>query len=241
MKFHSVKSALILFFSLSLLSSSADEKFLENTILPAAEMENTTLEEIAEFLRLRSIELDPKKQGMSFNILTGPTKVDPAKPYENPVQAPAFIKKFSAKNITYKSFLDQITKGSDFTYSLEPIGVIFKHKDFKKKPTPSADKLSPEDLAKLQKITIPEAHFSNTTLEEAAMFLTLRSQELSEDNGGFVITKAAHWKDEQLTTIDHFNSRNAPLDDILNYLAQAFEFDYEISGQTIILSSTSKN
>ncbi|MEJ6579298.1 MAG: hypothetical protein QNL33_07045 [Akkermansiaceae bacterium] len=154
MKLHSFKSSLILLFSLAILHAESSPNFLEDTILPAAELENTTLEEIAEFLALRSVELDPKKQGLSFNILTKPTKVDPAKPYENPLEEPAFIKKFSAKDITFKSFLDQITKGSDFTYSVEPLGVVFKHKDFKKKPTPKADKINPEDLAKLQKIII---------------------------------------------------------------------------------------
>ena len=156
MTFSQIKTSLTLLFCLSIFHARADEKFLETTILPAATFENTTLEEITGFLRVRSIELDPAATGMSFNILKEPTKADPSKPAGKPAQAPVFIEKFSAKDITFKSFLDQITKGSDITYSVEPIGVIFKHKDFKKRPTPNADKINPEDLAKLQKITIPE-------------------------------------------------------------------------------------
>ena len=44
-------------------------KFLEETKSPSFEFVNATFDEAVEFLRLRSLELDPKQRGLNLHFL----------------------------------------------------------------------------------------------------------------------------------------------------------------------------
>jgi len=210
----------------------ATEKFLSEIKLSEAELEDACFREVLDYIWFRARDLDPQGKGININVLG-----DPSFPY---LDIEIFLKKFSAKDISFRDFLDQVTTGSDYTYSVTSLGVVFQPLDFKPTTTPLADALSPQVRKELQAIIIPEVTLRNCLVGEAAEFLSLRSRELAEDGIGFKITQAAHWNDEEPISINRFSANDATLDCLLDFFAKSLHLDYEVKGRTVILSKAEK-
>lgn len=232
----------LLLFSLSALAGRGDlketKRFLREVKLPEGRFSNATLEEVIDFLRIRSIVLDPKGEGINVNLLGDISYGDPGKPLEIPAAEPEeiFLKDFSFKDLSFQELLVQITKGSGYSFSVTRLGVVLQSDRFQPSPTPLADALPPEIKKTLQALIIPDTNLVNCTLGEASDYLTFRARELAGEGGGFVVTKSPHWKDERTFIINQFRAKNASFADLVDFFARSFHLDYEVRGGTIILS-----
>ena len=278
--------------------------------LPFMEFENATLAEGIEFLRLRSIELDPAREQKGVNFVVRENK-------EGPQLADAIIETLVARDITFVEALNAICLKTKSFYQIDDFAVtIIPHEkgaldkkvsqvamvqrswetpdDFLDYLTPKSAQLkdipvsdllqvlgvsfpedstashlsasqvlivrntpvnvhlidgivkasfdpekSLQDRREIELIVIPEIRLNNSTLEEAIMFLRLRSLELDPNKKGVNINI---FGDDDLsgTIVNDLSLRNVPLPAVLKYICDLTETSYHIQGRNISICPRGK-
>lgn len=148
-------------------AKTALERKLQETILPRIDAENTTLEELIDFLRLRSAELDTNeadatKRGINLVILKYPA-----------AQLPRI--KLYAKNITVLDALKQMCESSGMVLSIQEHYVGFLPQGSLLPAV--ASKSNGQAWSFAEKVIIPRIDFEDVTLAEAAEFIRMRNAE----------------------------------------------------------------
>lgn len=200
---------------------------LEEIVIPEWEFQNAEFTEVLEFLRLRAIELDPKQKGFNVFVLGGDRKAGKAE-----------VDEMKGANTPIKTIMDQVAAETEYTYAVKFGGVVFHPKDYVEKKTPKADKIAPARMAEMGGKRLSEVSFGNTTLDEVAMFMTLKALELFPEGKAYQFTVAPEFKEMKSPTVDSYHARDIGLDDMLDYLCQELALDYELKGREVIMSST---
>ena len=131
-----------------------------------------TVEEAVEFLRLRSIELDPNRvgsqSGISF-VVRSPKTISNDEELENSgldgfgdeLDPNASYLTFEAYDIGCSDALDLLCKKAALKWKFREIGIEI---------SVDRDSVRRELERKLTEVVIPRFHFNNTTVEEALEF-----------------------------------------------------------------------
>ncbi len=191
------------------------EKKLDTIVIPRVDAENTTLEEMVDFLRLRAVEGDigeviPEKKGINI-VIRVPRKVD-GKAFELGVIT------LQVKNITLRQLIVEISKQSGMGFKVDDFALTFFPPD--SKAVPEKDAPMPEaPVAKAaefaSKIIIPLIDFEEVTLEDAVDFLNLRTRELNKEGPVYPIVLDP--KADAAAKIKELRIKNAPLSVVLKY------------------------
>ncbi len=191
------------------------EKKLDTIVITRVDAENTTLEEMVDFLRLRAVEGDagevvPEKKGINF-VIRMPRKVD-EKAFE-----PRLIT-LQKEKVTLREIIVEISKQSGMGFKVDDFALTFFPPDSKAVPEKHAPMPEPP-VAKAaefaSKIIIPLIDFEEVTLQEAVDLLNQRARELNKEGPVYPIVLDP--KADADAKIKKLQIRNGPLSVVLKY------------------------
>ena len=201
--------------------------------LPSIQLNNATLEESMQFLRLRSIELDPEPDRNKKGINIVVRKMG---------DEPKIIDDLDLRDVTFQQAFAAVCRKTGTRYTVDKFAISIvplEHKGKEKdKIAIDPEKAKKEqaarekNLAELQKIIIPTVTFENVTLEEAVHFLRQRSLELDPARKGVNLNffEGKKLKEKVVKTL---NLRNVPLTIALKYICETTQTRFEAEGRNI--------
>ncbi|MES2474893.1 MAG: M56 family metallopeptidase [Verrucomicrobiota bacterium] len=212
---------------------------LNSIVLPRIDLEDTTLEEAVDFLRLSANELDigekdPAKKGINF-VIRKPRPVAGEKPFEYGLLG------VKLKNVPLSKVIAElaeeagaVVKVDDFAVTFLPAGEAKIPQDGR--PTggaPEAAAPQPKAMVDAGKIIIPRIDFENTDLKGAVEFLNLRAKDLAKDQPVPLITLDA--SADAGARIRELRLRNVPLSVALKYCADQVKLHMDADDKEIRL------
>jgi len=196
---------------------AAIDRKLDAILVPQVAFENNTLEEVIDFLRLRSVELDrdevePHLKGINIVIQLPPPGTPDAFDPEK-----VTLKK---KNASIREIVVEICQQTgmafrvdDFALIIHPFGAAYMEKsEPKQKPAGAA-----ADFA--SKLIIPRVDFADSTLQEAVDFLNRKAKDVAEEGPVFPIVLDP--KADPNARVREIRLKNAPLYAALKYVTEA--------------------
>jgi beta-lactamase regulating signal transducer with metallopeptidase domain len=180
---------------------------------------NATMEEAVNFLRAKSIELDPAKKGLNF-VLRNPTKVKISLTMSEVSigMAVDLIGQMAGMEVT--------TIPATLTYVIQPKGT---------KPTPTPA-LGPQP--KVLELVLKRITFDKATVTEAAAFLHAKSKELDPAKKGInIVVIGVNPKKEPRLTLD---LRDIPLSVALQQIAELSGLELKGNENGMTLSPPAK-
>lgn len=198
------------------------EAKLDTIIIPRLEVENAELPEVVDFLRIRSIQLDPEKDPAlkGINIVILMPQVDGESSFK---PKPITLQR---KDATLRDLFQEIGKQSGMEIKVEetaltvfPSGVTLPLKEALAKPKPSG---KAADFA--AKIIIPKIDFTNVSLRDAVDFLNREVRRISKDNDAPPIILDA--KADPDSRIRELRLTNAPLPIVLRYITEPIKHSW---------------
>ena len=199
-------------------AQAAIEKKLDTIVIPIINLENTSIEEAIDFVRIRSVELDkdetnPTKKGVNFIIRK-------ARNPEGGAFDPERIT-FALKNVPLRRVLTEIAEQTGTRMKVDEFAITFLPKDSvdlpADPPAPRPEPLKGKAAEAAKTIIIPVVDFEDVTLGDAVDFLNLRAKELGEGKAPAIKLGPAT-KDD--TKINELRLRNVPLIEAVRYVAE---------------------
>lgn len=195
----------------------------KSIIFPTVEMENCQLVEAIDFLRLRTRELGPHGTNINMVILANSKQVSKIR-----------IKKLSLKNAPLETVLTKICEATNFRYIIDKNALVFLPKETKRSsPLKKDDKGN--GSKKLDNFVIPFCSFSNTTIEEATDYLSLRTKGTTPPLNLKFILKLS--KNKKPPRISELALRNATLRETITYICELTGCTYSIKNNTITIEN----
>jgi hypothetical protein len=227
---------------------------LRSIIIPRLDIEDRTVEEVLDYLRLRSVELgqtedDPTRRGMGMVIRRPKSDVPKlsAESAENLLgegeSTSSMIPELRVRNVSFTAALRYICIMTNLRCKVDGCLVISQ-----KVPNTAWDDVGSllEEKGdttvisqKLNQIRLPRVDFENTSIHEAIDFLRLRSAELdvtSIDSGRKGINFVVHIPKEMETPyIDKLQIRDASFEEVLKEICSKTGMRYELDPYSVIL------
>lgn len=200
---------------------AAIDRKLDAIVLPRVAWEDTTLEEVVEFLRLRSNELDrgehdPRRRGFNFVVLAPSAEA-----------AKAIASKritLENRNISFRGAVMETCTQAGLAFRVDDFAVVMYPPDLAGKGKQEAKPARAGEAANFAaERIIPRVDFEDIALAEAVDFLNLRAKELAKGEPVFPIVIDP--KADPTAKIHALRIREAPLADVLTYMT-------ELTGQT---------
>lgn len=202
---------------------------LRNIVVPVISLEDTTLEEAVDFIRLRSRELDhgepdPAKKGVNFVIRK------PRQGADGKVPMPYGTLTMSLRNVPLEKIIKELAEQSGTRYKVDEFSVTFVPKDEADSSPPAAPS-APKGFAvgstrvtgkmaeEANKIIIPKAEFSDSTLQEAVDYLNQQAKEIVK--GEPPVRLVIDPKVDATVRIKELRLRNVPLAIAATYCAES--------------------
>lgn len=198
------------------------QRKLDAIILPVVAMENASVEEAIDFIRLRSVQLDtneadPAKKGVNFVIRK------PRRGGANEEDPGSLRVTLSLKNVTLRKIFEEICAQTDLKYKVDDFAVTFvpasEPDDAPVVPQPPPPKLEGKAVDANSKIIIPVVDFEDVSLKDAVKFLNTSGQELAK--GAPVFPVVLDPKVNAEIRIKELRLRNVPLAVAVKYIAEA--------------------
>ncbi|MDA7882511.1 von Willebrand factor type A domain-containing protein, partial [Akkermansiaceae bacterium] len=207
----------------------------QQIVIPVVDFENTTLEEVLDFLRIRSIELDvatlnDQERGIDFVLRPNA---------EGESLSAVKIPSLKMKDAPISEVLEEVAKKAGLEIRMDEWAIVLKPESENSEewtPEVGRDGVSKEADAKLAMTNLPVLDFNNTTLSEGLDFLNIRSQELSgSENAGVEFT----FEDEALgdLIVDKLYLSRVPLNVASKYLAEKTGTRYRIKDGKVVFYS----
>jgi hypothetical protein len=160
---------------------------LRTIIIPTVDFENATLEEAAEFLRKRSIELDtteldPARKGLNIVVRLSPGKSSPASGKEGTEPEATRIKSLHLRNVPLAEALRYVCEATRFRYKVDDFAVTLinpkepedlLNRTFHVPPDFGSSLVSIQDLLKMCGVNFPEG--ASATLIPSSGMLVVRN------------------------------------------------------------------
>ncbi len=194
-------------------------KKMKRIIIPVIDFEDMPLEEVVDFLRLRSVELDKEapedNRGVNF-VIRHLRHVDGEKqPLPHVTLKVRNVSVFAAvslitQQIGYRCVVDQfaatlLPQGDD---APPPVKIV---------PPPPPEPQGPA-VDRARKLILPVVNFEDVSLQEAMDFIQLRSAEFDPGKKGLKIELAPHA--DPKARIRELRLRNVPVDMVLRYCCE---------------------
>ncbi|MCW1914862.1 M56 family metallopeptidase [Luteolibacter sp. GHJ8] len=188
-------------------------KKLQTTVIPVVKFENTSLEEAIDFVRAKSVELDPEKKGVNFVIRKPREESGTADPGKSRVT-------LDQKSASMLTVLQEMAKQTQLRFSISESGVTFlpiNHQDnFQFMPRPEPEKPKGRAAEAGSKIILPSVEFVDVSLTEAVVSLNKMAKENAK--GGEVFPVVLDPKVDGTARVQELRLRNVPLTIALKYL-----------------------
>lgn len=196
------------------------EKKLDAIIIPMVKAEDTSLEEMIDFLRARSKELDSEpdvaRKGVNFVIRKPRGGTNGADPGSKRLT-------LDLKKVSLRQAFDEICAQTDLAYKVDDFAVTFVPAAELKEPaiaaTPRVPALKGKAIDAAKKIVIPIVAIEDTTLVEAVDFLNAQAKELADGKPGFQVVIDP--KVPADVRIRELRLRTVPLTEAVKYFAEA--------------------
>ena len=238
-------------------AESEIESKLRRIIIPRIDLEDCSLEEAIDFLRLRAKELDitendPAKKGVNFVIRSSRPAVEKG---DGADPASAIIAELRLRNVPLAEVLRYICEAArrsykvdEFAVTIGPVGEL-KGGAATIATGPGAAIIT----KKLNQIIIPRVEFEDTTLEEAIDFLRLLNMELDKEENdptrkgfNFVIRRprpaneevdgaVAEGTDPASPRIKKLSLHDVPIGVVLKYVCDATNMTYKVDEFAVTL------
>jgi bla regulator protein BlaR1 len=215
---------------------------LNTLVVPQIQLENASLEEAVDFLRLRATQLDtaepdPTKKGINF-VIRAPRGV-PGKPaFEYGSVG------MTLKNVSLMKALVEVTQQAgaaiivdDFAVTILPRNEANARDIVQPKIAAAPAVAQPKAIEAAGKIVIPQIDFEEVSLKQAVEFLNAKAKELGQGQAVPVISVDA--KAVPAGSIRELRLRNAPLSVVLMYCAEQVKLRLEVGEKEIKFSPQS--
>jgi bla regulator protein BlaR1 len=201
-------------------AQAAIEKKLDTIVIPIIDLENTSIEDAIDFVRIRTVELDkdekePAKKGVNFIIRNA----------RNPDGQAAWNPEritFALKNVTLRRVLTEIAEQTGARMKVDEFAITFVSKDEVDRPAdppaPRPEPLKGKAAEAAKTIIIPVVDFEDVALNDAVDFLNLRAKELGAGKAPAIKLGPSTKGD---TRIKELRLRNVPLVEAVRYIAEA--------------------
>jgi len=210
----------------------AIEKKLDSIMLPIVQVKDSSLEEVIDFLRIRSKELDPEtdttKKGLNFVIRkprTGSNEEDPGTKRVT----------LDLKDVSMRKVFEGICAQTGLQYKVDEFAVTFVPAGEAPGPTdpvaPPSVRPSGKAIEAAKKVIIPVVDFQDVTLGQAVDFLKLRSTQLSPDKKEVTIQLKASAKKDAV--IPMLRLANLPMSEAVRYIAEAVKQPWGADDESI--------
>ena len=204
------------------------QRKLDTIIEPVVKAENTTLPELIDFLRNRSVELDtnepnPSRKGVNF-VIRQPRNAAAAPAPGDAVPPQAMVLSLDLKKVSLRQAFDAVCKETGLVYKVDDFAVTFVPAGEKDDPLvrpapPQGPGLSAKTLNAIRQIVIPVVDIEDASLAETVEFFNAQAKERA--NGAAVPLIGLDPKVNGETRIKELRLRNVPLSDALKYCAEA--------------------
>lgn len=198
------------------------ERKLDAIVIPLISMEDTSLEEAIDFLRVRSVELDttesdPAKKGINFVI----RKPREAAPNAGDAGPPKLT--MTLKNLPLRNVFNVICAQTGLRYQVDDFAVTFLPADDPGQAGAAPATARPPRAGKAadaaKQLIIPAVDFADVSLEEAVDFFNVKSKELAAGKPTYpIVLDPALDKGKR---VQELHLREVPLMLALEYLAEA--------------------
>ncbi len=196
-------------------------------VLPRVQFKNAKLSEAVEYLRRKSVEIDPAKNGLNI-LLRASDKGDPEITLDVSdvrfSEALGYVAQLSGSVVTYESYAVLITPQANKTKA--PVAA----------PQTAAPKavLPATDLTKRAAgIILPSVEFREASVEEALEFFRVKARDLDPAKQGVnILLKAGDpAKAVELT----LSLKNVPLTEALRYVAELANLELQADDNAFLL------
>ena len=195
----------------------------QSITIPRLEFREATPRECVEYLKTRSVNLDtaesdPSRKGINIVLI---------RPQDESTEPPKVT--LSLVNISILEAARETAALSGLTVAAERSALVLRPG-----AAPSRAAVAPEAEAmrnRAEQIVVPKLEFREATVAEAADFLRRRARELDPAEPALKITALPGLEETRVT----FSLMNAPLTDVLRYVAEIAGCDLEFAPAHIAL------
>ncbi len=194
------------------------------TMVISLDFNHATIDEATNFLCVESKRVDPGRKG--FNFVISPDASTSAKPVTMELDL-----------VTFEQALHTVCQQAGVKYQIEGnvihILSLAENPAIPAPPLPPNDKAAQATMNRLQAIIIDKINFQNLDIAVVAQFLAQKSKEISPDHRPIKFILG------NINPTDHVHRNvsirldNVPLADVLQYLRQQTNLNYEI-GDNIV-------
>jgi beta-lactamase regulating signal transducer with metallopeptidase domain len=199
---------------------------LKAVVLANVNFRDAALEEVIDFLRVRSRELDPEGQGVNFILTRAAMETSREKKLT-----------FQLSSVPLSDVLRYVADLAELNLRVEEQAVVLDVAQ-KESPEPAEKPGIGEGStlnAKLESIVLPKLDLRDASLEETIGFLRVRLRELDPDKQGvnFVITSAAMEaaREKKIT----LQLSNVPFSEVLRYVAELSGLQVRTDQHAVVL------
>ncbi|MFT6864381.1 MAG: beta-lactamase regulating signal transducer with metallopeptidase domain [Akkermansiaceae bacterium] len=208
---------------------------LQKIIIPMIRLNGSTLYEATEFLRIRALELDPKKKGLNINTFG----IDHKRLNSETIN-------LSLDNVPLVTAIQNLCQVTGTRYTLEGRNIsIYPANDPPKHPALVPNVETEEEKAAkaawqkkiepLKKIMIPEIRLEEATLVEAVAFLRLQSRQHDPNKKGVNINISDDGNKLAQAKVINLHLKNVPLNVALKYVCSASKTRYSIEHGNVLI------
>lgn len=195
-------------------------KKIDSIKIPVVSVKDTTIEEVIDFIRVRSKELDteekdPNKKGLNFviRIARGP---------DGKTKWPTAKLTFELKDVPIRKVLDEVAQQTGSRFKVDDFAITFAPKGEVDQPAvppaPQPPVLKGKAIEAAKGIILPVVDIDDSTLTAVVEFLNQQSKALGGEKAPVIKIGPATKGDKK---IKELRLRNVPLSEAVRYVAEA--------------------
>jgi bla regulator protein BlaR1 len=187
------------------------EKKLDAIVIPVVSLQDSSVEEAVDFLRLRSRELDkttedPPEKGVNF-VIRNSTAFQPK------------TVTLALRDVTLRKAIENVAEAAGLTMVVGPFAVTLMPREDAEHFEKRAKLAETGAMKAAAEIIIPIVDMEDTSLKEGVDFLNKRAAEIAPDGKAPKI-ELGKLENEEAKVVE-MRLRNVPLSQVLIYVAEA--------------------